>query len=233
MIKNYFKLSSSKFYSACIGFVMLLLYELIIFWQPYANITIRNAPEAWMRQAFQWMGISSQQFSFLMMMITVGLLVAFYRSNTKIYWKVFLVMIVESILLGVLTGIVLSNAVSYLPLSLPAQPPETKLLQLGLSIGAGLFEELCFRVILTGLLIYIFTKAFKQKFLQYFLAIIIASLLFSWVHYIGSAGDTFTLYSFIFRFSAGLWFTAIFAIRGFGIVAMTHAFYDIFVFFFP
>ena len=61
------------------------------------------------------------------------------------------------------------------------------------------------------------------------LAIILAALLFSAVHYIGGLADQFTLYSFAFRFISGLILTIIYYFRGFAIAVYTHAFYDIWI----
>ena len=60
-------------------------------------------------------------------------------------------------------------------------------------------------------------------------AVVITSLLFSAAHYIGPQGDSWQLYSFVFRFLAGGFFAVLFVYRGFGIAAGTHALYDIFV----
>jgi hypothetical protein len=54
-------------------------------------------------------------------------------------------------------------------------------------------------------------------------------LLFSAAHYIGPLGDSFALYSFTFRAVAGLFFAMLFLLRGFGIAAGTHFFYDLLV----
>jgi membrane protease YdiL (CAAX protease family) len=56
-----------------------------------------------------------------------------------------------------------------------------------------------------------------------------SSLLFSAAHYVGPLGDTFAIYSFTFRFLAGMFFASLFLVRGFGIAAGTHAVYDILV----
>ena len=45
----------------------------------------------------------------------------------------------------------------------------------------------------------------------------------------GPLGDSFAIYSFTFRFLAGLFFALLFSIRGFGVAAGTHAVYDILV----
>jgi hypothetical protein len=61
-------------------------------------------------------------------------------------------------------------------------------------------------------------------------AALLAALAFSAFHYIGPYGDPFTLSSFLFRALAGLAFSALFLLRGFGIAAWTHALYDVFLF---
>jgi len=48
-------------------------------------------------------------------------------------------------------------------------------------------------------------------------------------HYIGTMADQWQLYSFMFRWVAGLLFTVLYFMRGFAITAYTHALYDIWV----
>jgi hypothetical protein len=59
------------------------------------------------------------------------------------------------------------------------------------------------------------------------LAIIGSALIFSAFHYVGPYGDQLTLGSFTFRAVAGVLLSGIYVARGFGIVAWTHAIYDI------
>jgi hypothetical protein len=61
------------------------------------------------------------------------------------------------------------------------------------------------------------------------LAVVGGAALFSAAHYVGAYGDPFTLDSFTFRFIAGLFFSALYVVRGFGITAWTHALYDAFL----
>ena len=100
---------------------------------------------------------------------------------------------------------------------------------LALSIGAGLFEEIIFRVILLNLLFWLLLPLFKKKLVATVVSVLLASFLFSLSHYVGSMADTWQLYSFIFRWGAGLLFTVIYFVRGFAITAYTHALYDIWV----
>lgn len=98
-----------------------------------------------------------------------------------------------------------------------------------LSLGAGLYEELFFRVILVSLLFLFFKLFTKNKSAVAILSIVGAALIFSGVHYIGFYGDTFTMHSFLFRFFFGLGLNLIYVNRGFGMAAWTHAVYDLIV----
>lgn len=101
-------------------------------------------------------------------------------------------------------------------------------------IGAGIYEELVFRLILICILMAIFQDILRlDRKHSIVLSIIISAALFSAHHHIvfldGRFGHStpFGLREFIFRTIAGIYFAILFAIRGFGITAGTHAFYDI------
>jgi membrane protease YdiL (CAAX protease family) len=102
---------------------------------------------------------------------------------------------------------------------------------LTLSIGAGLYEEFFFRLLLVGGLFWLFRHFYAPQSGRqaYILAAVVGALVFSAVHYVGAMGDTFTLPSFTFRFLMGLALNAIFLLRGFGIAAWSHSLYDILV----
>ena len=103
-------------------------------------------------------------------------------------------------------------------------------LQLALSIGAGLYEELVFRVILVGglfLALQRLTRLDQKK--AYVAAAVVGAVVFSAVHHLGPYGDPFTLPVFTFRFLFGLALNAVFLLRGFALAAWTHALYDVLV----
>src|SRR5204863_144219 len=58
-------------------------------------------------------------------------------------------------------------------------------------------------------------------------ATVAVAAVFSAFHDIGPYGDRWQLYSFAFRMVAGLFFSALYLVRGFGITAWTHALYDV------
>ncbi|MBX3185944.1 MAG: CPBP family intramembrane metalloprotease [Labilithrix sp.] len=123
-----------------------------------------------------------------------------------------------------------------------------------MSLGAGFYEELTFRVVLFGLgaklLVWLFAKQKVQltgeaQLIQpsgasrlgaslRVLAImsawgVVCALIFSGVHYVGPMSDSFQLASFTFRAVLGLALTLIYATRGFAAAVWTHALYDVWV----
>lgn len=101
-------------------------------------------------------------------------------------------------------------------------------------IGAGIYEELVFRLILICALMLLFQNAFGfSRKSSIILSILVSAALFSAHHHIiyldGRFGQSapFNWTEFGFRTIAGIYFAILFAIRGFGITAGTHAFYDI------
>ncbi|MEO8083242.1 MAG: CPBP family intramembrane glutamic endopeptidase [Ardenticatenales bacterium] len=104
--------------------------------------------------------------------------------------------------------------------------------RIALSLGAGLYEELVFRVLLVTAIAWA-VRTWGRTGPRGALAVAVAgsALLFSLAHYrpFNPAGETFGVVTFVYRFVAGLAFSAIYAGRGFGVAAWTHALYDVWV----
>jgi len=101
-------------------------------------------------------------------------------------------------------------------------------------IGAGIYEELVFRLILICILMLLFQDVMRFSHKKsIILSVLFSAALFSAHHHIDflsgqpNTNDPFNLTEFVFRTIAGVYFAALFAIRGFGITAGTHAFYNI------
>jgi len=102
------------------------------------------------------------------------------------------------------------------------------------AIGAGIYEELIFRLILIGLLMILFQNVLRlSRKNSIILSVLVSAALFSAHHHIVylngqlTPSAPFNRMEFGFRTIAGVYFAILFAIRGFGITAGTHAFYDI------
>lgn len=97
-----------------------------------------------------------------------------------------------------------------------------------LSMGAGIYEEFLFRMILMGFLFWFFSRVFRLKGLPLFMiAVLGQALAFSSFHHLPWSHEEFKLGVFAFRTVAGVYFAYIYQERGFGIAAGSHAVYDI------
>jgi membrane protease YdiL (CAAX protease family) len=96
-----------------------------------------------------------------------------------------------------------------------------------LSLGAGLYEELLFRVLLVSGLLAVGVRLGWKRPAAVAVAVVGAALIFSAFHYVGPMGDAFTVPSFTFRAIAGLLLSGLYVARGFGIAAWSHALYDV------
>lgn len=168
--------------------------------------------------------------------------VAVLRRNGELHPRLFPFMLLESAVYAVLVGGVVNlmmdvtgvSALLAVPgpalANAPAAAAEPGLIyKLVMSVGAGLYEELAFRLILLGGLFALLQRGGMGRVGAGVIAVVASSLIFSGVHHLGSMGEAFTLGAFAFRFFAGVVFAALFQVRGFAIAAWTHALYDIWV----
>lgn len=111
-----------------------------------------------------------------------------------------------------------------LPLASPSSHSSSSLLVL--SIGAGIYEELVFRLIGLTLLHVLFVDLLQfEKFWAYLYMVGISAVAFALYHYLGN--EAFAWRSFAFRTLAGVYFGALMLWRGFGVTALSHSSYDI------
>jgi len=144
-------------------------------------------------------------------------------------------MFFESVILALAFGIVVSTLTVHILgamhlLAIGEMAEAGWATRLMLSLGAGLYEELFFRVLLVSAL-----AAGARAWLGLstrmaaVLATVVGAVIFSAFHYVGPYGDPFQLQSFAFRTISGVAFSALYLARGFGITAWTHALYDVFL----
>jgi hypothetical protein len=149
---------------------------------------------------------------------------------------------------GAAYAIAMGAATSWVVGKLFAGPPAVAISDpftgLVMSLGAGFYEELAFRVGLFGLgaklLVWLFAKqqvglvrsAPPLRIGAVFVMIVWAlatAAVFSGMHYVGSLSDSFDLRSFAARAVLGLALTLVYATRGFAAAVWTHALYDVWV----
>lgn len=156
----------------------------------------------------------------------VGTLVLLGKGQT-LHWKRFAIVLGEGAVYAAVMGYVASHVVGALRLGAGEGDPFSGLI---MSLGAGFYEEIAFRVVLFGLGAKLLTRFIKARPLWLTVGwALVTSLVFSTWHYVGPFGDDFALGSFLFRAVCGLSFVAIYRLRGFAPVVWSHALYDVWV----
>jgi hypothetical protein len=96
-------------------------------------------------------------------------------------------------------------------------------------VGAGIYEEVLFRLGLFAGLCGLLRVAGLPKLVAVVLAAAASALAFAAAHHVGPYGEPVRADYFVFRTAAGLYFTLLFVLRGFGVAVGTHAGYDVLV----
>ena len=229
-MSQYLTVSKSPLYSFIFTLPLFLLYEVGIFLISSRDIDqLRNGADVLMRQVLESFGIYGMYGfggTFL-----IGFLIAFIRQKknlrtSEIESRFLLIMLFESIVWATLLVIMMIKIPTFLSLS----NEDHLIQQVVLAIGAGIYEEFVFRVLLISGLAILFGLIFNWGELgKTFLSVIISSAIFSIFHFFGSYGDTFSFPLFFVRFFAGIFLAMIYIFRGFGITAYAHSIYDLFV----
>jgi len=232
---SYWQASRAPRYSLSFALPLLLFYQVLAVLLAHGTRSVRNGADVILQSLFVAVAGSWAPLVFMVCLIAVGLwLVARdLRKSARLRASVFCGMLGEALLLALLFGFLVGGVTSGVLgglqiLARPAGGDLDRWTRLMLSLGAGIYEELLFRVLLVGAL-----AAAARALLGWrsvaagVAATVIGAAIFSAFHYIGPYGDRLQVYSFVFRMVAGLFFSALYLTRGFGITAWTHALYDV------
>lgn len=217
---------------------MLIFYELgVLLLDHHA---IRNAADVWLRQILDLLGFSQY---FLLPILTCGLLLAWHHLKHqpwRLNWSVLYGMLLESLVFGFALVLVAGWLSAAIPTcAANAGDMGSSLPKMVGYVGAGIYEELLFRLMLLSAAVGLLRLSGLSLRWSTVTGIIVISLLFSAAHYqidipfagyrfATTYGEAFAWDSFCFRFLAGVGFSVLFVFRGFGIAAGTHAAYDLF-----
>lgn len=251
--RSYWTLSRAPRYSLLFALPLLVLYEtLAAALGDLAGVRVRNGADVWLKTPF--VAVFGPRgpvvFGALIVLVSVVLVLRDVRRTREgVRGGVFARMLGESVLLAglcaVAVGVATAQLLRVLPGATLAMMPQAAApapaapgaggvaalggpAQLMVSLGAGLYEELLFRVVLVGAI-----RAGTRRGLGMgpraagALAVALGALLFALAHHVGPMGDPLTADRFVFRAVAGLFFSAVYVLRGFGIAAWTHALYDV------
>lgn len=227
---SYRQLTRTATYGFAAALPLLLLYEgLLLLAHGSAAPPVRLSAEVWLKYLLSWLGpVGWHVLAAAVLLVGIGVYVAERRRRLPWRPRYLAWMVAESAGYAFALALLISGVVGWIFLMVPQQAPGV-LTRLALSMGAGLYEELVFRVMLVGGLFALLRRVLPDRRGAYVLAAVVGALLFSAVHYVGALGDAFTLASFTFRFLFGLALNGLFLLRGFGVAAWTHALYDVMV----
>lgn len=240
----YWDRSRAPRYSLLFALPLLLLYEGLAAALAGAPGTagVRNAADVVLKTPFVFMSGTRGSLAFFATIVAIFIFFVardLTKSRDRLRPRLFLLMLGESAVLALLLGVVVGTITARLLGglgALAAQAGASPLDQMGvgtrlmLALGAGLYEELLFRVLLVGGLVLGLGWLTGAKRLHTgIIAAVVGALIFSAFHYVGEYGDPFELASFTYRAIAGLVFSGMYLVRGFGITAWTHALYDVYV----
>jgi len=227
---TYHEATRTATYGVLSAVPLFVLYEwMIVAVNTGTARPVRVSAEVWIKDLLAMTGVGG---GLLLVVVAVlagaaAVLLDWGRS-IPLRGRYFTGIVAESAVYAVVVAVLVSKVVSALFALIPASTGGLWT-QLALSIGAGLYEELLFRVLLVGGLVLFLRLITSDPLGAYLLAAVLGAGLFSLAHYIGPMGDAFALSSFTFRFAFGLALNGLFLWRGFGVAAWTHALYDVMV----
>jgi hypothetical protein len=238
---SYWRQSRAHRYSLLFALPLLVAYEVLAAVLGHGETqAIRNGADVLLKSAFiALLGAQGPLvFGALLIGVSLWLVIRDMRAHGRqLSPRIFAGMMAESIVLALALGIVVSSITTRV-LAPFAALTQTSMQELGLwtqlmvSLGAGLYEELLFRVLLVGTIATLGTRWFGWRpGTADVVAVGTGAIVFSAFHYLGPFGDPLEAGSFTFRLIAGIFFSALFVTRGFGITAWTHALYDVFLLF--
>lgn len=134
---------------------------------------------------------------------------------------------VYGLMLGPIAAAMTSSAVRLLQIGAASPTLQADLVG---SLGAGIFEELVFRLGLMSALVWIGVRAIRAWSLPVWIvgvfAVVVSALVFSWFHHL--CGEPFERTRFLFRTMAGLLLGLLMWGRGYGVCVYTHTVYNVY-----
>ncbi len=245
-MSQYLRFSRSSYYAVIAALPLLMAYELLLLAVGGTGTSqVRNAAEVWVRNVLTSFDITHRGATATMILVLVVAIPLVRQREITLTPRYFGYILLESVCYGLalrflinfILVVIFSLFTGAPPVAMPdaawhqglaaALPAGTGFWSaVALSLGAGLFEEFFFRVILLSALLAL-TRVVFARWLSAVISVVAAAGLFSLAHYVGPLGDPLELHSFMFRWVAGLIFTVLYHQRGFAVVAYSHAFYDI------
>lgn len=207
---------------------LLLAYEVVML---LSDAPLRNGAEMviarLLSQLPPWSLVALRRGLMLLLLVIAFILTRGKPPRVaRAHW-----VLLESLGLALLLGPLVGWLVGGVGLSVrgeiaPTDPPVW--LPFLLSVGAGLWEEILFRLALLGGVAFLLIKLLGvDRRAALGIAIIGSALLFALYHHVGHLGEPLSAERFAFRAVAGTILGFLFATRGLAVVVYMHVFYDL------
>ena len=226
---SYFSYTRNSTISLMFIFPFFLMYEILAYFlfDP-SDYVIRNSADIIFRDIFEIITNNTliTYNGLLLILIFSFIFYNFKNKSPKFTLSYIFFMFIEGIFFGLLLVFIL-NGFSVFNYSQQNYFFIDYSFMFYSCLGAGIWEEILFRLLLFSFLYKIIRSFFKgQDVFVLFLSIILSSILFSLFHYIGNNADIFTLNTFLIRTFGGIFLGLLYYYRGFGIVVISHISYD-------
>ncbi|MEO8140176.1 MAG: CPBP family intramembrane glutamic endopeptidase [Gemmatimonadota bacterium] len=236
MASTYWRDTRAPRYSLLFALPLLLLYEFLARMLS-GEEGVRNGADVLLKSLFLILGGRHGLTAFAVVLFGTGivLVVRDWKRSGAPRAGFFAGMLGESVLYAAIFGFVTSTLTGLIlngpsALAIVQAKGLSFPTEIMVSLGAGIYEELLFRVVLVSALAKLASAGFGWRpWVAGSFATVVGAFIFSAFHYIGPLGDSLELGSFVFRMIAGLLLSGLFLIRGFGVAAWTHALYDVFL----
>ncbi len=219
---------------------LVVLYEIgLISSQRSARGVLTNAAHEWLFRFFWSFGIDAEKLALpalALPAVAVVVVLLIWQVLSRKPWTVHLptvgLMAAESALFA-LPLLVIAEVVARAALpALGAQSPDVAALtgfsRVTMSIGAGIYEELVFRMVLLALLHGVLVDLFRMgDRWGTGIALAASAFLFAIYHPVQLPSGKYDWPRLVFFMIAGLYFGGLYLIRGFGIAVGAHAAYDL------
>ncbi len=221
---SYINSSKTFFFSFLFVTPVLFIYEFLFFFKYRTENYLRNPFDSLIFNNILVFDKYSQLiFLLIFSVFAIYTILNEFRSINDVKIFYFFLMFLESFAWGTILYYLMFN---FEMLILSVNINNSILDNIYLSIGAGIWEELVFRLVGINILVKLLFLYEYSLTYSYIVSIILTSIIFSFAHYSGSFGELFSFATFLYRFIAGVMLGIIYSIRGYGITVYTHIFYN-------
>ncbi|MBM4008569.1 MAG: CPBP family intramembrane metalloprotease [Planctomycetes bacterium] len=234
---GYFERSKQPLEILALVAPLIVLYEIgLVFALRTQGGTLTNSAHEGLLRLFSSLGIDAGRFSLPALALPgVGVIVVLlvWQVLSRRAWTLHIPtvggMMVECVLFSLPLLVAAQIITRIFP---PAAMGEMEGLgtfgKVAMSVGAGVYEELVFRMVLIALLHTLFVDLLRWKESWALgVAVIVAAVLFTLYHPLRLSSGALDLRRVVFFLAAGSAFGVLYVVRGFGIAAGTHAWYDV------